>query len=284
MDVFQTKLNEIGADFPEWFVKNLDRLIVTMHPRYKRKAVKAKAAKAKANGLSGEGLTEGEKDLRTRKFPGLSMPDQEWRPAEAYLDERSTKETASDKLPDSISMDNTMAELAAVASRRNRPAAEDSFGGEPPSKRSRNEPGGYAGDSGYEGMRRHRAGERDFGGREEDTTRGRPGRSGPDDQPVLYKIYHATVTNVRDFGAFASIEGIRGRVEGELDAPSHPCQVTADKAGLIHVSNLTGQRVNSATDVIKRNERVQVKVMSIAGTKIGLSVKDVDQRTGADLS
>ena len=56
------------------------------------------------------------------------------------------------------------------------------------------------------------------------------------------------------------------------------------RLGLIHVSNLTGQRVNSAADVVKRNERVQVKVMSIAGTKIGLSVKDVDQRTGADLS
>lgn len=54
--------------------------------------------------------------------------------------------------------------------------------------------------------------------------------------------------------------------------------------GLIHVSNLTGQRVNSAMDVIKRGERVQVKVMSVAGTKIGLSLKDVDQRTGADLS
>jgi len=29
---------------------------------------------------------------------------------------------------------------------------------------------------------------------------------------------------------------------------------------------------------------VKVKVMSIAGTKIGLSLKDVDQKTGADLS
>lgn len=29
---------------------------------------------------------------------------------------------------------------------------------------------------------------------------------------------------------------------------------------------------------------MKVKVMSIAGTKIGLSLKDVDQKTGADLS
>ena len=188
-----------------------------MHPRYKRKAAKAKAAKAKANGTSGDGLTEGEKDLRTRKFPGLSMPDQEWRPAEAYIDERNGKEPESEKLPDSISMDNTMAELAAVASRRNRPGAGDYLGGEPPSKRSRNEPGGFAGDRGYEGMRQHRAGVRNPGGREEEPSRGRPGRSGPDDAPVLYKIYHATISNVRDFGAFASLEGIKGRVEGTSD-------------------------------------------------------------------
>ena len=42
--------------------------------------------------------------------------------------------------------------------------------------------------------------------------------------------------------------------------------------------------MNSATEVVSRNERVKVKVMSIAGTKIGLSLKDVDQRTGADQS
>jgi ATP-dependent RNA helicase DHX8/PRP22 len=62
------------------------------------------------------------------------------------------------------------------------------------------------------------------------------------------------------------LEGVAGRTEG-----------------MIHVSNLTGARVQSATEVVSRNERVKVKVMSIAGTKIGLSLKDVDQRTGADL-
>lgn len=213
MVIFQTKLNEIGADFPEWFVKNLDRLIVTMHPKYKRKAAKAKAAKAKLNGSAAETMTEGEYDIRTRKFPGLSMPDQEWRPIDSYLNDSSTKGQAADKLPDSIRMDDTMAELAAVAGRRNRPAAEDYLGGEPPSKRQRNDFGGFEGDRGYEGMRQHRSGVRD--GRGDDDRRGRPGLSGPDNQPVLYKIYPAIVSNVRDFGAFASIEGIRGRVEGE---------------------------------------------------------------------
>jgi ATP-dependent RNA helicase DHX8/PRP22 len=53
-------------------------------------------------------------------------------------------------------------------------------------------------------------------------------------------------------------------------------------SGMIHVSNLTGGRVTSAADVLKRNDRVKVKVMSIMGEKYGM--KDVDQRTGEDQS
>jgi predicted RNA-binding protein with RPS1 domain len=50
------------------------------------------------------------------------------------------------------------------------------------------------------------------------------------------------------------------------------------------VSNITGGRIQTPSEVVKRNDRVKVKVMSVAGTKVGLSMKDVDQRTGADLS
>lgn len=50
------------------------------------------------------------------------------------------------------------------------------------------------------------------------------------------------------------------------------------------MSALTNTRVNDPNEVVKKGEKVRVKVMSIAGTKIGLSLKDVDQRTGADLS
>lgn len=37
-----------------------------------------------------------------------------------------------------------------------------------------------------------------------------------DEKPVLYKIYNGRVTNLRDFGAFVSLEGVKGRVEGKL--------------------------------------------------------------------
>lgn len=217
--VFETKLSEIGADFPQSFVKNLDRLIVTMHPKYKRKAAKLKAAKAKANGTDDKAVTSMDTDIKSRKFPGLAMPDSEWRPLDAYLDGRDDKEPDVEKLPESITMDSTMAELAAVASRRNRPAADDYMDGEPANKRMRNERndgGSHQRDNGYGSRNGQQGREQDggYGGRM-GAPRGRPGSNAMDDKPVLYKIYTGNVTNVRDFGAFVGLEGIQGRVEGE---------------------------------------------------------------------
>lgn len=54
---------------------------------------------------------------------------------------------------------------------------------------------------------------------------------------------------------------------------------------MVHVSNIQqGARANSAADLLSRGQMVKVKVMSIAGNKIGLSMKDVDQASGRDLT
>ena len=228
-DTFRSKLGEIGADFPESFIKNLDRLIVTMHPRYKRRAAKAKAAVNK----SGKGfvVANGDRDLQARKFPGLSVPDQEWKPVENYLADRATIEPVMDKLPSSISVDDTMAELAAAASRLNRPAAEDFLDRGPTAKRPRN--GDYGGDgrgpagrSGQvpsaldngNGIRGKDYDHRDNGyGNRENRNGTRNFRPSPtDERPVLYKIYNGSVQNLRDFGAFVSLEGVQGKAEGEF--------------------------------------------------------------------
>jgi ATP-dependent RNA helicase DHX8/PRP22 len=89
-----------------------------------------------------------------------------------------------------------------------------------------------------------------------------------DERPVLYKIYTGRVSSVKEFGAFVILDGVAGRTEG-----------------MIHVSNVqVGARANSAADLIGRNQTVKVKVISVAGTRIGLSMKDVDQITGQDLT
>jgi len=54
---------------------------------------------------------------------------------------------------------------------------------------------------------------------------------------------------------------------------------------MVHVSNIqTGARANSAADLLSRGKPVKVKVMSVAGSRVGLSMKDVDQATGRDLT
>ncbi len=45
-----------------------------------------------------------------------------------------------------------------------------------------------------------------------------------------------------------------------------------------------GGRVNSPSDLLSRGQSVKIKVMSISGTRLSLSMRDVDQRTGEDLS
>src|ERR1700729_2561936 len=54
---------------------------------------------------------------------------------------------------------------------------------------------------------------------------------------------------------------------------------------MVHVSNIQqGARVNNAADLLSRGQPVKGKVMSVAGGRIGLSMKDVDQASGRDLT
>ena len=69
------------------------------------------------------------------------------------------------------------------------------------------------------------------------------------------------------FGCFVRLEQFRTRTEG-----------------LVHISNIHQDRISSVADVVKRNQRVKVKVLSITESKVSLSMKDVDQQTGEDLN
>ena len=59
------------------------------------------------------------------------------------------------------------------------------------------------------------------------------------------------------FGCFVQLERVRGKCEG-----------------LVHVSQLRREgRVKDVTEVVKRGDRVKVKVLSISGSKLSLSMK-----------
>ncbi|PQQ01437.1 hypothetical protein Pyn_24102 [Prunus yedoensis var. nudiflora] len=55
------------------------------------------------------------------------------------------------------------------------------------------------------------------------------------------------------------------------------------EGGLVHVSHVETRRISNAKDVVKRDQEVYVKVISISGPKLSLSMRDVDQHTGKDL-
>ena len=278
-------------DFPKSLTESVDRLILTMHPRHKKKA-KAKKD-GDENGSSGRTVDE-----KSRIFKGLSMPDRELPFADDDGDDAGTglaelaqlelKARGGDRhAPDAI--DDTLAMLENLEGKSRRKGGETSS-----RKRSRSPDYGA-----YEsGSRRRRSRSRS---KDRDRDRERRGRSGHgggrdevdgygrtrkrkydddqndqfrrppvmdlDDAPKLHKVYSGKVTGVKDFGAFVNLEGVKGKVDG-----------------LVHVSNMKeGSRVNHPSDLLARGQPVKVKVITIEGARIGLSMKEVDQVSGRDL-
>ncbi|KPJ07970.1 ATP-dependent RNA helicase DHX8 [Papilio machaon] len=88
------------------------------------------------------------------------------------------------------------------------------------------------------------------------------------DDPEPGKIYNGRVANIVPFGCFVQMEGLRKRWEG-----------------LVHISQLRAEgRVTNVSDVVSRGDKVKVKVLSITGQKVSLTIKDVCQETGKDLN
>jgi ATP-dependent RNA helicase DHX8/PRP22 len=88
-----------------------------------------------------------------------------------------------------------------------------------------------------------------------------------DIMPKLGIIYKGLVRNVFDYGAFISLDGFHR------------------KDGLCHVSEIkTEGRLRDANDMLRRGDKVFVKVIRMKDNKISLSMKEVEQVTGRDLN
>jgi polyribonucleotide nucleotidyltransferase len=82
--------------------------------------------------------------------------------------------------------------------------------------------------------------------------------------PEIGQIYDGTVVKTVDFGAFVNFFG--------------------SKDGLVHISQLSKGRVAKTTDVVKEGDKVKVKLLGFDDRgKVRLSMRVVDQQTGADL-
>jgi polyribonucleotide nucleotidyltransferase len=84
-------------------------------------------------------------------------------------------------------------------------------------------------------------------------------------EPEVGEIYDGKIVKVVDFGAFVNFFGA--------------------KDGLVHVSELAQKRVNKVSDVVNEGDAVKVKLLGFDNRgKVRLSMKQVDQVTGEDLS
>ncbi|MDP1699514.1 MAG: polyribonucleotide nucleotidyltransferase [Aestuariivirga sp.] len=84
-------------------------------------------------------------------------------------------------------------------------------------------------------------------------------------EPEVGEIYDGKIVKVVDFGAFVNFFGA--------------------KDGLVHVSELAAKRVNKVSDVVNEGDAVKVKLLGFDNRgKVRLSMKQVDQVTGEDLS
>ncbi|HQN50312.1 MAG TPA: polyribonucleotide nucleotidyltransferase, partial [Phenylobacterium sp.] len=84
-------------------------------------------------------------------------------------------------------------------------------------------------------------------------------------EPEVGQIYTGKVVKIVDFGAFVNFFGA--------------------KDGLVHVSQISNERVAKVSDVLQEGQQVKVKLLGFDDRgKTRLSMKIVDQETGEDLS
>lgn len=290
---FKSSLQAKGAEFPQSLLDSIDRLVLTMHPKYNSKQMS-----------SGDRIEKQEEDdtlddieKKARVFKGLAVPDkvQRWDEEDhVQANKRSAADVKSGAMDDTFAMLEGLAGKAREQqnghNRRKRSRSPDGEecsrgrrSGDKYRSRSRSRSGGRSDRRGYNGddlgrsvnkfsgvEDRHHNGYRENRkrrDRDDDEFFRRPPMTELDDQPILYKIYNGKVTGLKDFGAFVNLLGVKGKVDG-----------------LVHVSAMQeGARVNHPSDLVSRGQSVKVKVSSIQGSRIGLSMKEVDQVTGRDL-
>lgn len=268
---FKSVLRDNGAEVPDFFAANLLRLIQRMKPV-------AFAEKQLEEGTSGSVDPEEPFDPKRKAFPGLCIPDNK---EVVPLDNDGEDEISKDKEQSRDSQEekpkrqgrNNDSEKSPDRRRRRRRSRSRSRSRDRRRRRSRSRSSERRRDhrSRHRDRRRSRSisrdGERRRGQLDKDRERYLSSKSSVD-EPQVGLVYDGKVSSIMQFGCFIQIEGMRGRHDG-----------------LVHVSQLRSEgRVANVADVVKRGQKVKVKVLSITGNKMSLSMREVDQETGEDLN
>ncbi|KAI0387804.1 ATP-dependent RNA helicase DHX8 [Hypomontagnella monticulosa] len=245
---FKSKLANLGgASWPESLFDSIDRLVRTMHPKFK--------AQKESSEEDQPARTFEEKETL---FKGLSIPDKE------------INGGGGDDIDDTLALLEGLESKARStrperSSRKRSRSPEREDGADSRHRRKERYRSRDRGDRDYDDDNDYRNGRKERRSRKDERDEYRSHRDGYrerrrkyddedddvlrrapepelDDAPVLYKVYDGHVTGIKDFGAFVNLHGVKGKVDG-----------------MVHISNLVqGQR--------------------------DVKVKDVDQETGMDLA
>ncbi|PIK41418.1 putative ATP-dependent RNA helicase DHX8-like [Apostichopus japonicus] len=287
-DDFRTELRKNGGEFPDSFTSNLWRLIQRMKPKLAEEAVL---------------VPKTEIDKKRSAFPSLCIPDDS-KDKEPSKDDEQVATSAMDELEALMTRApkvEVKQEQGDRIKRRSRSRSEEKDVRRREKYRtkdrkdkhrrrsSRSRSRSRSQERGGDRRRRSRSRERKRGRETGDRWRDKDRRDGSDKRerdkrsernkdrmvskpvamdPEVGELYEGKVTNIMQFGCFVQLEGLRRRCEG-----------------LVHISELRREgRVADVNDVVSRGQKVKVKVLAISGTKIRLSMKDVDQKSGEDLN
>jgi len=244
-------------DFPKSLAESIDRLIRTMHPKFRTGST---TAADRANDHA----------EKSKRFKGLSLPDK----APSFEDDGHK----ADAMDDTFAILESMAGPPKTGARkrsispidREEKRSHKRHRSRSP-RRSKNDD--YLFEDEFGRSIPHRPSDRhgrDSGRKSRKSRRDsfdQPPRAELDESPQLHKIYEGRVTGVKDFGVFVNLRGVKGKVDG-----------------LVHVSAMADHKVNHPSDLVARDQEVKVKVMKVQDNRISLSMAEVDQVSGQDLN
>lgn len=263
VEEFDAQLKENGAEMPEYFVRTLLTIIHAILPP------KTKSDKDRTKGDP------------PAKFPGLSVPDNRLRVKELEKeiekesrkdsdreDDRGRGEWRHEKNSRDGEKHRRMREEGYGDDRRDRGRDRDKYGKD--RDRDKDKYSRERDKDRYSRDRREENGdvrddERSRGHRDKVDYRDERKQNNYNKEPELFGVYQGRVSRVMDTGCFVQLNDFRG------------------KEGLVHISQIASRRVVNAKEAVKRDQEVWVKVISISGQKMSLSLRDVDQKTGEDL-
>ena len=271
---FHKALADEGAEFPESFVENLLRMITTITSN-------SNSNNNNSNSNSGSVPTVA-RDQKDILYPGLARANSAPVPLPedfkedvinivAGSDDTGKGKDKSDEKVRTRSPDRRD-RRSRSRDRDRRSRSRDRYEKRRDDRRSRSR---ERDDRRYDDRRRddrdrdrqrNRSSSRDrYNDRRDDKGHYGNGNRNQSSEPELYGIYSGKITNIMDFGAFVELQGF------------------VKKEGLVHIGQIQQGMVRDPKQVVKRGQHVKVKVISMTGTKLSLSMKEVDQNTGADL-